>query len=166
MDKAKVLEAYKLDDQAYQGTCTAIGLKNPDTLTGEQLDHFDTVRDWLDTKEVKNFKEATDRFKAQAAARLQDNKDSFGIVDILGDRIDQKARQGVEEVMGAISVSGEGVIESAMARYRKTFIEYATSPEIESKYFTPAIEGGQLPENFSQTLPQKGETPALQPSAG
>jgi hypothetical protein len=71
MDKARVIEFYKIDDQGYQSTCTIIGLKNPPTLTGEQLDQFDRIRGWLDNKEVSNYQEAQERF------RLEQEKESF-----------------------------------------------------------------------------------------
>jgi hypothetical protein len=162
MKREFILKTYKISLEEYQKTCKVLGLEdNPEEVTGIALGDFDTVRSWFDEKVVKDHREA--------AAKLQESKAPSGfeaeIVNGLGDRIDQKARQGVEEIMGAISVSGVGMTEMAMARYRKTFVKYATSPEIEQKYFTPAVEGGQLPANFSQPSPPKEMTQTLRPSA-
>jgi hypothetical protein len=163
MKRENILKTYKISLEEYQKTCKVLNLAdNPEEISGDALGDFDMVRSWFDEKVVKDHREAT--------AKLQESKASSGfeaeIVNSLGDRIDQKARQGVHEVFGAISFSGRSMNEMAMARYRNTFIKYATSPEIEQQYFTPAVEGGQLPANFSQPLPPKEMNQALPPSAG
>jgi hypothetical protein len=90
MDKAKVLDFYKIEDQGYQSTCTVIGLKNPKTLTGEQLDHFDTVRLWLDNKEVRNFKEARERFRLELE---KEREASVEIKEMLNSLMEERANK-------------------------------------------------------------------------
>jgi tRNA isopentenyl-2-thiomethyl-A-37 hydroxylase MiaE len=111
MDKAKVLDFYKIEDQGYQSTCTVIGLKNPKTLTGEQLDHFDTVRLWLDNKEVRNFKEARERF------RLELEKEPEALLEIkemLNSFMEERANNFMEELLSKLESDEAELLQVAL----------------------------------------------------
>jgi hypothetical protein len=181
MEKARVLECYKVDDQAYQGTCTAIGLKNPNTLTGEQLDQFDRVRGWLDKKEVKNFKEATDRFKAEAEARakaasvanLSATLNTSAIAGSLHEPAAAKAESTLQNGLDMLNDVDQHIQRSLIKPYLEAVYKQAQSPEFQEKY-RKACEGETVVDAdfFTEILLEiEGESaatpalPASQPSS-
>jgi vacuolar-type H+-ATPase subunit H len=155
MEKARVLECYKIDDQAYQGTCTAIGLKNPGILTGEQLDQFDRVRGWLDQKEVKSFKEATERFKAEAEAKAK-SKDAVDLTELKADILKEaeptgeaNAKAALENVVSLVKdaqkTAAQFTAQVLMGNFHKSFIEGLRSSEVQQQLRWDSKQNPALP---------------------
>jgi hypothetical protein len=178
MEKARVLECYKIDDQAYQGTCTAIGLKNPDILTGGQLDHFDRVRGWLDKKEVKNFKEATERFKAEAGARAKAESkanlsaalNNSSLESSLHEPAVLKAESTLQNGLDRLNEVDQHIQRSLITPYVREIYQQVQSPEFQEKY-RKACEGETVVDAdfFTEIMMEiEGESaaafPALLPS--
>jgi hypothetical protein len=174
MDKARVIDFYKIDDQAYQSTCTIIGLKNPATLTGEQLDHFDRVRGWFDNKDVKNFKEANDRFKAEAEARakatsvanLSATLNTSAIAGSLHEPAAVKAESTLQNGLDMLNDVDQHIQRSLSKPYLQEVYKQAQSPEFQEKY-RKACEGETVVDTdfFTEILMeiegQSAATPAL-----
>jgi hypothetical protein len=131
MDKTKVLDFYKVDDQDYKSTCTIIGLKNPTTLTGQQLDDFDRVRGWFEKKEVKNFNEARDRFKAeaiqQAAPQTEKVAQTFDTVT------EAKAEAALEAALNVLDTAAQTVPETVLNSFYAHLLKRAQSPEFQER---------------------------------
>jgi vacuolar-type H+-ATPase subunit H len=135
MEKARVLEVFKVDDQAYQSTCSAIGLKNPAALIGTQLEQFDRVRNWLDSKEVKNFKEASDRFKAEAKATA-DKKPSAPteeVVQAFDAVTEAKAEAAVETALNVVDDAAQSLEETLVVKFYGHVLKRFQSPEIQAR---------------------------------
>lgn len=131
MDKVRVLEFYKISEQTYQSTCSAIGLKNPALLTGEQLDHFDRVRGWLDNKEVKNFKEASDRFQSEVvqpkAAPGADVSKKFEAIT------ESKAATALETALNVLDTAEQTLQKTLLDSFYAQVLKRAQSPEFQER---------------------------------
>jgi tRNA isopentenyl-2-thiomethyl-A-37 hydroxylase MiaE len=157
MEKVRVQEFYKIDDQGYQGTCTAIGLKNPAVLTGEQLDHFDRVRGWFDRKEVKNFKEANDRFKAEAVQMSAPPTDK--VARTFDTITEAKATEALEAALNVLDTAAQTVPETVLNSFYGHLLKRAQSPEFQERLKqssngnAQAIEAEFTVENPAPALP-------------
>lgn len=131
MEKARVQDFYKIDDQGYQSTCTVIGLKNPAVLTGEQLNHFDQVRGWLDNKEVKNFKEANDRFKAESVQKAAPQTDK--VAQTFDTITEAKAEAALEAALNVLDTAAQTVPETVLNSFYSHLLKRAQSPEFQER---------------------------------
>jgi restriction endonuclease Mrr len=114
MKKARVQDFYEIDDQGYLSTCTVIGLKNPATLTGEQLDYFDTVRSWLDNKEVKNFKAAQERFRLEQEKESETREKIIEALETLDPIIKERANICLEELLSKVGSHEAELLQVAL----------------------------------------------------
>jgi hypothetical protein len=146
MDRAQILEFYKVDGYQYQGTCAVIGLENPVTLTGEQLDHFDRVRGWLDSREVHTFDEASDRFKAEAEQKPKAVSDELLKSFTLSAQI--KADSAMDEVLSVLQKAESKVQKKALQAFYARAAQIAQSPEYQEK-LRQACEGETIEADFS-----------------
>ena len=152
MDKSRILEVFGVDDTTYQGTCTAIGLKNPATLTGVQLDHFEVVRGWLDKKECKNFKEATEAFKSWQA-----QTPTAAGLDELKSFVEFAADESMKRAAIQLKTLSEQDQAAIVQMYRQRQVEQA--PKYRAM-FEQLAEGQTVDADFLPSVPQ----PALPPS--
>jgi tRNA isopentenyl-2-thiomethyl-A-37 hydroxylase MiaE len=157
MEKARVQEFYKIDDQGYQSTCTVIGLKNPPVLTGEQLNHFDQVRVWLDNKEVKNFKEANDRFKAEALQQAAPPTDK--VAQTFDTVTEAKAATALDAALNVLDSAEQTLKETLLNSFYGHVLKRAQSPEFQARLKqssngnAQAIEAEFTVENPAPALP-------------
>lgn len=131
MDKAKVLDFYKVDDQDYKSTCTIIGLKNPTTLTGQQLDDFDRVRGWFEKKEVKNFNEARDRFKAEAIQQAVPPTDK--VAQTFDTVTEAKAATALDAALNVLESAEQTLKETLLNSFYGHVLKRAQSPEFQER---------------------------------
>ena len=152
MDKAQILKGWEIDDPAYQGTCTAIGLKNPASLTGVQVDQFSLVRGWLQSGDCKNFREATAKYqnyiKSIPASNEGDLQQSLSALE-------RSAEQTLEEILLVIKSADGEAKAAALNVYKRRLMEIASSPEYQAK-LERLLQGeaanGFLPQTEKQAV--------------
>jgi hypothetical protein len=158
MDKARVIECYKIDEQVYQSTCTVLGLKNPKTLTGEQLNQFDMVRGWMDNKECSTFNEAKERFKKEQTNKPQDLAEE--IVKGFSPISDGSADRTLEEISGILKQADSKVKQAVLQSFYRRVIEGSQSPEYQEK-LRKACEGEIIDADFFSMFALTATVPAL-----
>ena len=135
MEKAQVLEVYKIDDDTYQGTCTILELKNPNALTGAELNEFDKIRGWFDKQEVKSFGEAKKRFKveAKAEAEKKPGAPSKEVVRAFDTVTEAKADTAVETALNVLDDAAQSLEEGLVANFYGNVLKRLLSPEIQAR---------------------------------
>jgi hypothetical protein len=146
MQKEKVLQVFEIDDAAYQGTCTAIGLKNPADLTGQQIDRFSTVRDWMMSGECKNFKAATEKMKELDLSQAQARPVSAALTAGF-ERLEKLADKTLDEVIAMIQSEDAEAKRAALEVYRNRIVARINTPEYQAQ-IEAAFNGETIDADF------------------
>lgn len=162
MEKARVLEFYKIDDQAYQSTCSAIELKNPATLTGVQLDQFDKVRGWLDSNEVKNFIEAKKRLKAEQEAAKKPAEIDADILKYAEPAAIANADAALETVLDALQDAQKQATEAVVGAFNARLIAGLKSPEFQKRLMQTSSRNSNIIEAEFTKVQENPVLPASQ----
>ena len=174
MEKARILEFYKLDEQAYQDTCSTIGLKNPKELSGAQLHEFDRIRGWLDAGEVKNFSDAKKRLKAEKEAKSTNGIDPAAMEADIIKQIKPAAKAKADAALASIAGAAENARQVAVQiasnaivnEFVSHFISGLASPEFQQRFKGNSDKNRETIEaEFNEVQDEMPSLPPTQPQS-